>query len=188
MEHRPPRHSNQRWKSHSDSPVMTPLQMSSRGRTGDREVNQEITMKWSHGLFPSLRLWFSTPAMHVVTQGAFKKMPRLRSHFRHPEVIDLGQCLCKTRVSKVLKCDQRGSWVLLVLGQSGLLTNSSTVIYPVVSKFAVMKNGFTGCQEQHLRPLLSSTKQLLNIALPPKFAIMKTPLSWHFCSPPHRGM
>lgn len=49
-----------------------PLQSSSRDRRRDREVSQEIKMKPSDGLFPSPRQWFSTPAAHVVTQGAFK--------------------------------------------------------------------------------------------------------------------
>lgn len=53
--------------------IVMPLQSLSRASRRDREVSQEIKMKWSDGLFPSLKQWFSTPAAHVVTQGALKK-------------------------------------------------------------------------------------------------------------------
>lgn len=150
-----------------------PLQSSSRDRRRDREVSQEIKMKQSDGLFPSPRQWFSTLAAHVVTQGAFKMS------WGSGDTSDILKWLIWASVwaglgfGKYWKVIRRAAECCLPLACEDYWPS-----VPLIQWFLSLLwwRMTTGCQNQHIRPLLSLTKQN-HWELPlQKFAIRKTPI------------
>lgn len=135
-------------------------------------------MKWSDGLFWSLKSWFSTPPIHVVTQGALKSAEAQATP-------DIEKWLIWASV-----CERPGLWKYWNVTRGAAewcLSLASKDCWPSILLWFTrwfLKLLWRTTSQVVNGSILDLCSAWLNRVILPKYAIMKTPLSWHFGSPP----